>query len=94
METENKPLCPTCKSVLDCVTPLTGTEEPKAGEYSICFNCGEFLVFTDPPHVRLMEFSEEVNMDDKLLDAMKQMRFRVVQKKAYKDFVKNFNAGV
>jgi len=91
METEIVPICPTCKSKLNCVGVKLPDAPPVAGEYSICFNCGEFLVFTEPPQVRQMEFSEEVRMDDNLLDAMKHMRAKVVQKRAYKDFVKNFH---
>lgn len=40
-----KERCPRCKEKVDGWTGVTGQEAPKPGDVSVCFACGELLVF-------------------------------------------------
>lgn len=40
--------CPTCRCLLDAATEAHNAEVmPRPGDYSICFRCGQCLVFND-----------------------------------------------
>ena len=40
-------MCPACNHELDAATSATNErEEPKEGDFSLCFYCGEILRFT------------------------------------------------
>lgn len=82
------PTCPTCKDILDCVSPADDKEKPAKGDVAVCLHCGEFLVFVEPPNVRRMEFIEEMNMDDKTLVIIKRVRASVIQRKIKEDIQK------
>jgi hypothetical protein len=50
--------CPYCHGDLGCARPLDGMPVPKAGDMSVCFYCGGFLIFTAPYVVRAMTDEE------------------------------------
>jgi hypothetical protein len=39
--------CPNCGKRIDAATPVKEIEPPRPGDYSICFYCGEWLIFTE-----------------------------------------------
>ncbi|MES2134475.1 MAG: hypothetical protein V4506_19165, partial [Bacteroidota bacterium] len=46
--------CPTCKHLLDAVTPTKGTELPNSGDVSICWYCGEFLQYSEDMALKIL----------------------------------------
>ena len=39
--------CPACGKKLDAATKLNDTDQPRAGDFSICFHCGVYLRFNE-----------------------------------------------
>lgn len=38
--------CPNCGILLDAMTSTNGDFKPKAGDATICFNCGQVMILT------------------------------------------------
>jgi len=39
--------CPFCKRLQDGAQEVTGASEPKVGDITLCFNCGEWSAFNE-----------------------------------------------
>lgn len=72
--------CPTCRAPLSSATVHPSSPEvvrqPKPGDYSICFNCGEFLEFTDALQSRSVPIPEDMDREQRssLVDAQRFIR--------------------
>lgn len=70
--------CPKCNKFLDAVTAEDGVKSPIPGDLSICFYCGEILVFND--NMELEKVSQELfdsfddELKEELLFAQEQLR--------------------
>lgn len=42
-----KRTCPCCSSDAEADTALTDKYDPRPGDFSLCFNCGAVLVYSD-----------------------------------------------
>jgi hypothetical protein len=63
---------PCCGHLVDSATEVPSTQRrggkrPKAGDLSICINCGEWLVYVDNHNLRLCLPRDLERLDDELL---------------------------
>ena len=58
------PACPECESVLDAATINEDGAVPSPGDWSVCFECGAILRFTDDLRMRLAEDTDLASTDD------------------------------
>jgi len=65
--------CPSCKSRLDAATAVNEAEDdfssPQEGDFSICLECGEVLVFCDQDHNMFYKLASKENLDELLLES-------------------------
>lgn len=60
--------CPRCKIPIDAATTVAGDDQnPKAGDYTICVECGGWLRFTDDLDVRSVTADEITRMPRSLM---------------------------
>lgn len=52
--------CWSCGYRMDSATEVTGRGKPKAGDFSLCFRCGDFAVFTGQALLRRQPTDEEL----------------------------------
>jgi hypothetical protein len=55
--------CPYCEYECDLTTGMTSPVKPKAGDVSICINCGKAALFTENG-VRLPDEEEQKELED------------------------------
>jgi hypothetical protein len=81
--------CPSCGTILDAASPATDVHAtPEAGDASVCFYCGVFLIFTsDEGTYRLATQSEvdEVLRENPELHPMVQAIIRRAKIRPAKD---------
>jgi hypothetical protein len=59
-------LCPACRAILDAVGSLTGgSAPPKAGDYTICGECGAILRYSADLKLAELSLTELAEMDEK-----------------------------
>ena len=60
-----KGLCPNCMSRIDSATPAYGNKaaRPSPGDLSVCFYCGQPMMFKDDMRLRLLTEQEYLDLD-------------------------------
>ena len=70
--------CPKCNKFLDAVTAEDGVKSPIPGDLSICFYCGELLIFNN--NIELEKIPQDLfdsfddELKEELLFTQKQLR--------------------
>lgn len=84
--------CPHCSGAIDMATCVAGgpgpgasTDNPRAGDYSLCGTCGGWLVYTGPDEMRKFGDEDTIGTQDSVLHAMRRgtqliQRYREGQK--------------
>lgn len=65
--------CPTCKGKIDAATGVAEpNHSPREGDFSLCFECGEILVFTKDLSLRMADLNDMLTVSDRNKDLLER----------------------
>lgn len=66
--------CPQCGGPLDAASQVIGMATPTPGDLTLCWHCGTFLIFDEPPVVHAMTDAELAGLDDHEYEALRLVK--------------------
>jgi hypothetical protein len=82
--------CPFCEYVMDASKEVSGKSvSPTVGDYSICFNCTNILIFDEDLSLRRTNEDDEIS--DETLDMLLEMKFMLNMQKRARQFSEEYN---
>lgn len=75
--------CPACGYLMDAATPVDGGKDgPTPGDFSVCLNCGEMLVYEAGLKLRKLSPQDDVSPDN--LAELRRARRLIINRGAFK----------
>lgn len=82
-----KSVCPTCGYVVDAASIAVGPEScrpPSEGDISLCFKCGEVMVFRDDLSLRLALLDDLLGLTSEARETLEMAQRRIREERPVK----------